>query len=212
MAKYRNTKLHPVPLILLFLLAFILVIFGFALFKLNEFYSSHTKRGISENDLQTLDIPYTVCLPTYLPAKLNSTPYITYSADFGDPIDSIVLLDYNLSSGDPLAIKLFYIYAPNINKFDTNRSPDSRSTAHYWLSYWAMELHGIGVEDQPLMIADTAYTDAENTYWQFEVIEPLVLHAVLIEWIDNEIYYQLYSILSVEESQKIANSIPRECE
>jgi hypothetical protein len=44
--------------------------------------------------------------------------------------------------------------------------------------------------------------------WSFEIVEPASMRANLVVWGNAPVYYRVYSRLMVEETLKIAQSIP----
>ena len=65
--------------------------------------------NISLEKAQSL-VPFAICLPTYLPHDINPEPYITYHADWGDPVESQVRLRYSLLDEKPV-IEIFEIHS-----------------------------------------------------------------------------------------------------
>jgi hypothetical protein len=62
--------------------------------------------NISLEKAQSL-VPFTICLPTYLPHDANSEPYITYHADWGDPVESQIRLRYSLLLEEKSMIEIY---------------------------------------------------------------------------------------------------------
>jgi hypothetical protein len=182
----------------------------YVLVALQKSYFNHEQRGISIGEANSHAI-YDICLPSYLPDGVLPDPNITYDEEFGDPIDSKVWIDYFLDTKANPVIRIYYIHNPTAVKFDSSRSLADRGPAHYWLSFWANKLHVTNVENSLINIEDS-YVEEPDLFWRFVVVEPKPLHTVLIEWTKEQVFYQLFSIFSLEETQRIANSIAYTCE
>lgn len=167
--------------------------------------ADETHENISLAEAQGL-FPVAICLPTYVPAGIESTPRITYHADFGDPQDSDLRLRYYQSSGGELAIEVYQIPWPGVSNTDLNKSEYTRQLVMRDLLAWVVGWSKVDEVNAQVTTKTTKYQDNLDR-WLFEIIEPASLRANMIEWGNDPVLYRVYTHLSAEEAKQIAESI-----
>ncbi|MCC7117735.1 MAG: hypothetical protein IT310_04350 [Anaerolineales bacterium] len=171
------------------------------------------KEGISLEEAQEL-LLFQICLPDYVPNGVTMSNSVLYHAEFGDPNESDVTIDY-VREGDGNLV--FSVYERNgtgreINFHDNGIQRVNLSQLLDWQVDWET------IED-----FDKQYNELEkNETIEYEVYDalgterllveitsPKELKSVSITWrLSQYVLIDIYSFLSVEETKLIANSVP----
>jgi len=173
------------------------------------FPADETREDISLEEAQSL-APFTICLPTYVPAGIEMTPRITYHADFfGDPMESEVRLRYYGSYDQELVIEIYQQhYGPRAATPD-ELAEAVRSFYVRELLKWATGEAEVDSRTMALLTVNvTKYQDDDTARWLFEIVKPTSLHANMVSWGNAPVYYDVYTRLSVEEAKSVVRSIP----
>ena len=144
-----------------------------------------------------LFVPFTICLPTYIPQDVNPEPYITYHADWGDPDESQIRLRYSLLLEEKPVIEVYEIHNPGVTTgLEVNRSKNSQTGAIIGLLDWQIEDNSeIDSYLQEIEVS-SAHNETQGTVWWFiEISDPPKLRSNMVDWLENPVYYVIYSIL-----------------
>ena len=168
--------------------------------------------NISLEKAQSL-VPFTICLPTYLPDTVNSEPYITYHADWGDRVESQIRLRYSLLLEEKPVIEIYEIHNPGVTTgLEVNRSKNSQTGAIRGLLDWQIEDNSEIDSYLQEIEMSSAHNETQGTVWWFiEISNPPKLHSNMVDWLDNPVYYVIYTFLPKNEIENIALSMIKSC-
>jgi len=168
--------------------------------------------NISLEKAQSL-VPFTICLPTYLPDDVNSEPYITYNADWGDPVESQIRLRYSLLLEEKPVIEIYEIHNPGVTTgLEVNRSKNSQTGAIRGLLDWQIADNSEIDSYLQEIEMSSAHNEAQGTVWWFiEISDPPKLRSIMVDWLDNPVYYVIYTFLPKNEIENIALSMIKSC-
>ena len=168
--------------------------------------------NISLKKAQSL-VPFTICLPTYLPLDVNPEPYITYHADWGDPVESQVRLRYARLLDEKPVIEIYEIHNPGVTTgLEIDRSQISQEGAIRGLLDWQLEDNSEIDKYLQEIEVSTAYYETQGTIWWFiEITEPLNLRSNMVDWLENPVYYVIYTFIPKNEVENIASSMTVSC-
>lgn len=164
--------------------------------------------NISLEKAQSL-VPFTICLPTYIPQDINPEPKVTYHADWGDPVESQVRLRYSLLIEEKPVIEIFEI---GVTGLEIDRSKKSQEGAIRGLIDWQIENNSeIDRYLKEINISSTYYKDNETVWWLFAITDPPNLRSNMVDWLEDPVYYVIYTILPKNEIENIVLSMITNC-
>ncbi|MBL8099939.1 MAG: hypothetical protein JNK81_12200 [Anaerolineales bacterium] len=170
------------------------------------------KDGISLEEAQKL-LLFQICLPDYVPNGVTMSNSVFYHAEFGDPNESDVTINY-VREGDGKLI--FSVYERNgtgqeINFHDIGLQRVNLSQLLDWQVDWETiedfdkqfnELEKDGTIEYEI------YDALGTERLLIEITLPIELKSVLITWrLSQYVLIDIYSFLSAEETKLIANSV-----
>lgn len=168
------------------------------------FPDDETRENISLNEAQSL-VPFTICIPTYLPDGVGPSPQITYHAEGGNPQESDVRLLYR--EGNELIVEVVQTHAPgrlaNPN-FDDPASPEAGIRE---LLAWRVEWPKVDEIRNEVTTDVTLYEDGDLRRSLFEILDPSSLQANMIMWGKEPVGYRLFTRLSADEAKQVAGSM-----
>jgi len=175
------------------------VIAGCTVFQGNE-----NRDNLSVLEAQSL-VPFTICLPTYLPEDTESTPRISYYADIGAREEARVRLRYYRSDNQELAFEVKQANSPNLSQQVIR---DTQDVFILDLLRWLENETGRKAIESQVVTGVTAYQEHALAYELFEVREPVGTRANMVIWMRKSVLYQIYSRLPPDEIKRISRSIP----
>ena len=167
---------------------------------------------ISVEKAQSL-VPFSICLPSYLPQDVNPEPIVTYHADWGDPVESQVRLRYSLLLDKEPVIEIYEIHNPGVTTgLEINRSENSQAGAIRGLLDWQIEDNSEIDSYLQEVEMSSAHNETQGTVWWFiEITDPPELRSNMVDWLENPVYYVIYTFLPKIEIENIANSMIASC-
>jgi hypothetical protein len=173
--------------------------------------SDTVKEGISLEEAQEL-LPFQVCLPGYVPDGVKISKTVRYHAEFGDPNESDITVDYFSVDKETPVFTVYERHGPG-GKSDfhdkTTQHVSMRRLMAWQLDWETTEEFEKEIDrlDRQGIIEYQVYTfDSERLI--AEIKSPDNLKAVLITWdLSEHVLIDIYSHLSVEETKLIANSV-----
>ncbi|MFZ2487007.1 MAG: hypothetical protein WAZ19_02700 [Anaerolineae bacterium] len=160
--------------------------------------------GISLTEAQSL-VPFTICLPQYLPDMVGKDAQITYHADFGDPMESDIQLRYYGRGTTEIVVEIVENHWPGASsqyKVTEISKESSLRDLLAWMVGWKKWEEAMA-QVQATFRVD--HGDQERSL--VEINDPPALKANLIEWAKDPIFYRLYTRLPTQEALRIAMSI-----
>jgi hypothetical protein len=169
-----------------------------------------TYTDISLAEAQRL-VPFTLCLPSYLPDELTSTPKVVYHAEMGDPKDADVRLRYYRPNETTPVVEVFQKASSiDLERYNTSEY-GGRHVAESELVRWAIGLSGTQEVKSGITVSVTKYVDDLISRWVYEIPASEPARANMIEWGNGHKYYQVYTHFPLDEAQRIAQSM-KDCE
>jgi hypothetical protein len=168
------------------------------------------REGISLEEAQEL-VPFTICLPTYLPSGIEATPHITYHADLGDPVESDVRLKYFVEGSQEPTLEIYQQHSPRAS---TPETLDDSVSGFFvrelvaWQVSWEAGWEEVDEISKQASVEITEHQNNDTRYWVYEILTPSSLSANLIAWGYDPVDYALYTRLPLEDAKKVAVSIP----
>jgi hypothetical protein len=164
-----------------------------------------THKDISLEEAQTL-APFEVCLPSWLPPEMKSTPLLTYHEELGEPgppIEAYLYAEY-FTEGDR-TMELRYAYSPP----DAIRPKYGADMLVGRQLGWQMDWDWDSVKAVEPEVVWTSSTqeDSALTYNAIEITAPHYLRATLVTWSSEDVAYFLYSRFQLSTTLRSAESV-----
>jgi hypothetical protein len=140
--------------------------------------------------------------------NVEPAPQITYHAEFGDPNESDITLRYFQSDNpDDVVIEIYQRHTPGLGTprpidIETYREASTRALLA-WVVGWPQVDNTRG----QISVAVTGYESEGLERELFEITEPASLSANMVKWVNDPVYYRVYTHLSATEAQSIADSL-----
>jgi hypothetical protein len=162
------------------------------------------ERNISIEEAQNL-APYDICLPSWLPSGVFSTPTFSYHEDrdtmSGPPQEAIFYVSYSDSEGDTVM---------EFQELQFGGDPPSIRSSDFYARRLVRWLVGLDqAEDLEPLIVWSSSTFQENgfTYEAVEITSPTEARGSIITWQSESVGYVLYSRLTVTTTLEVAKSV-----
>ena len=167
------------------------------------------REGISLKEAQEL-VSFPICIPSYVPSGIKKKPEIIYHANFGDPQESDIRLQFHSLDSSKIAVEIYQFYDPEAS-IPTELADQVRDFYVRRLLAWIVGWPKTDeVWKQGQIVSNTTKLHNNNVEgWLFEIMEPISLQANMIEWRDAPVTYQVFTYLSVEDAKSIIESIPK---
>lgn len=171
------------------------------------------KEEITLEEAQEL-LLFQICLPEYVPSGVTISNSVLYHAEFGDPNESDVTIDY-ISEGDGNLV--FSVYERNgtgreIDFHDRAVKRASLSQLLDWQIDWETTddfYQQFDKLEKNGTIEYEVYNTLGTERLLVEITSPKELKSVSITWrLSQYVLIDIYSYLSAEETKRIANSVP----
>ncbi|MGB3216780.1 MAG: hypothetical protein WBD79_05220 [Anaerolineae bacterium] len=165
--------------------------------------ADETRVGISLTEAQSL-VPFTICLPEYLPDTIGKDAQITYHADFGDPMESDIQLRYYRRGTTEVVVEIVENHWPRASVqyeiTDVSKESSLRDLLA-WIVGWEKW------EEAMVQAQATFSVGQDDQQWSLvEITDPPALRANLIEWAEDPVFYRLYTRLPAQDALQIAVS------
>ena len=166
--------------------------------------ADETRVGISLTEAQNL-VPFTICLPEYLPDIVGKDAQITYHADFGDPMESDIQLRYYRRGTTEVVVEIVENHWPRASsqyKITEISKESSLRDLLAWIVGWKKW------EEAMVQAQATFSVDQDDPQRSLvEITDPPALRANLIEWAKDPVFYRLYTRLPTQDALQIAVSV-----
>ena len=171
------------------------------------------KEGISLEEAQDL-LLFQICLPEHVPNGVAMSNSVLYHAEFGNPNESDVTIDYVSKSAGGLAFSIYERYGSgeerNFHDVTEMRASliqlldwqiDWETTEDFYQQFDDLEKNGT--------IEYEIYNTLGSERLLVEIKSPEKLKSVLVTWkLSQHVLINIYSFLPAEETKLIANSVP----
>jgi hypothetical protein len=166
------------------------------------------KKDLSLAEAQEL-VSFKICLPSYLPAKTDPNPSITYYADYGDSPEKYIVLQYKMIITGEHFIDIWQRYDSGAEKLKNEYDDDVHEAWKYQLIYWIIPSNTRQAEAlfKRASVEHKAFESQTVVWWLYELVEPIEYQSTLTRWNKDNMRYEIFSILTPEEINEVTMSM-----
>lgn len=152
-------------------------------------------------------LPFQICLPVYIPEGIEMSDLVEYDDDFGSEAEVSISIFYYLPDNRKPVIAVKEWNAPgNVGRMNLRSEVVQRSALRDLLN-WLTNTHEINENESQVSANYENYNHNGIDYLLVEIQQPEALQAALVRWEIEPVGYDIFSLLSGEESKRIASSV-----
>jgi hypothetical protein len=160
-------------------------------------------------------VTFQICVPSYIPAGIDSNPNIINQAEGPDiiPEENYIRLQYKRVNDQKKAFEVFERFT-SYEEFKLPIQDDERNNIReaskvdllYWMTKSLSESE-INTAVKQMVIKDDILQTGKVVWFYLEIVDPEKYHSTKTYWVNNHVEYRILSYLPAEEIKAITQSM-----